>query len=48
MKYNASSNIIRVIKSRRIKWVEHAVRMEDMRNGYKILVLKLDEVTRKT
>jgi len=37
--YYGSPNI-RVIKSRRMKWVEHEARMEDMRNAYKILVGK--------
>jgi hypothetical protein len=35
-----SSSIIRVIKSRRMKWVEHIVHMEEMRNAYNILVGK--------
>jgi hypothetical protein len=33
-----SPNIIKVIKSRRTKWAEHAARMGDMRNAYNILV----------
>jgi hypothetical protein len=33
-----SPNIIRVIKSRRIKWEGHVSRMGQMRNVYKILV----------
>jgi len=37
-----SLNIIRVIKSRRIRWAEHAARMGDMRNAYKIWVRKLE------
>jgi hypothetical protein len=36
----ASSNIITVIKSRRIRWPWHVARMEEMRNSYKILVVK--------
>jgi hypothetical protein len=32
--------VISVVKSRRMKWVGHLVRMEDMRNAYKILVGK--------
>jgi hypothetical protein len=34
----ASPNIIRVIKSRRIRGAEHVVRKGDTRNKYKILV----------
>jgi hypothetical protein len=33
-------NIIRMIKSRRIKWAEHVARMGEMINAYKILVEK--------
>jgi hypothetical protein len=36
----ASSNIIRVIKSRRMRWAEHRPCMGKMRNAYKILVGK--------
>jgi hypothetical protein len=36
----SSPNIIRVIKSRRVRWEEHVVRMGEMRNGYSILVGK--------
>jgi hypothetical protein len=36
----ASPNIIRVIKSRRTRWVGHVARMEEMRNAYNILVGK--------
>jgi hypothetical protein len=36
----ASSNIIRVIKSRRMRWVEYVARMGEMRNSYNILVGK--------
>jgi hypothetical protein len=35
-----SPNIIRVIKSRRIRWAEHVARMGEMRNVYKILIGK--------
>jgi hypothetical protein len=35
-----SPNIIRVIKSRRMGWVEHMARMGEMRNAYSILVGK--------
>jgi hypothetical protein len=34
----ASLNIIRAIKSRRMKWVGHIALMEEIRNAYKILV----------
>jgi hypothetical protein len=36
----ASSNAIRVIKSRRMKWAGHVACMREMRNVYKILVDK--------
>jgi len=36
----ASLNIIRAIKSRRMKWVGHIALMEEIRNAYKILVWK--------
>jgi hypothetical protein len=35
-----SPNIIRVIKSRRMRCVVYAARMEDMKNAYKMLVRK--------
>jgi hypothetical protein len=31
-------NIIRVIKSRRMRWAAHVARMEEKRNAYRILV----------
>jgi hypothetical protein len=34
----SSSNIIRVIKERRVRWVGHEERMEDMRNVNKIFI----------
>jgi hypothetical protein len=34
----SSPNIIKVIKSRRIKWAGHVACMGEMRNAYKILV----------
>jgi hypothetical protein len=37
---NASPNIIRVIKSRRMKWEGLIARMAEMRNAYKIVVGK--------
>jgi hypothetical protein len=39
---NTSSNIIKVIKSRRIRWVEHVGCMGEIRNLYKILVGKCE------
>jgi hypothetical protein len=35
-----SPNVIRVIKSGKMKWVGNVARMEEMRNGYRILVGK--------
>jgi hypothetical protein len=35
-----SPNIIRIIKSRRMRWAGHAARMEEKRNAYRILVGK--------
>jgi hypothetical protein len=37
---NASPNIIRVIKLRRMRWVGHVAHMGEMRNMYRILVIK--------
>jgi hypothetical protein len=34
--------MIRVMKSRRIGWVEYVARMEEMRNAYRVLARKLD------
>jgi hypothetical protein len=36
----SSSNIIRMIKSRRIRWAGHVARIGEKRNAYKILVRK--------
>jgi hypothetical protein len=36
----SSQNIIRVVKSRRMKWAGHIARMEEMRNSYTVLVAK--------
>jgi hypothetical protein len=36
----APRNIIKVIKTRRMRWVGHVARMGEMRNAYKILVGK--------
>jgi hypothetical protein len=35
-----SPNIIRIIKSRRMKWAGHVARMGEKRNAYRILVGK--------
>jgi hypothetical protein len=35
-----SSKIIRVIKSRRMRWMGHVARMGETTNAYKILVKK--------
>jgi hypothetical protein len=40
-KLYASQNIIRVIKSRRMRWAEHVERMGEVRNAYQILVGKI-------
>jgi hypothetical protein len=39
----SSSSIIRIIKSRRMRWVGHVARMEEKRNAYKLLVEKPEE-----
>jgi acyl-coenzyme A synthetase/AMP-(fatty) acid ligase len=36
----SSPNIIRMIKSRRMRWAEHVARMEEKRNAYRLLVRK--------
>jgi hypothetical protein len=36
----SSRSIIRMIKSRRMRWVGHVARMGEMRNAYRILVGK--------
>jgi len=33
-----SQNIIRVMKSRMVRWVEYVARMGEIRNAYKILI----------
>jgi hypothetical protein len=35
-------NIVRVIKTRRIRWAVHVARMEEMRGVYRVLVGKLE------
>jgi hypothetical protein len=45
----SSSNIIRMMKSRRMRWAGHIARMEEMRNAYRILVGTPEgKITRKT
>jgi hypothetical protein len=43
-------NIIRIIKSRRMRWAGHVARMEETRNAYRILVRNPEEkeTSRKT
>jgi hypothetical protein len=36
----SSLNIIRMIKSRRMRWARHVARIEEKRNSYRILVGK--------
>jgi hypothetical protein len=38
----SSPSIIRIIKSRRIRWAGHVARMGEKRNAYRILVGKPD------
>jgi hypothetical protein len=38
----ASSNIVRVITSRRMRWAEHVARVGEMRSAYKILFGKTE------
>jgi hypothetical protein len=44
----SSPSIIRMIKSRRVRWAGHIVRMGEKRNVCRILVGKPEETTRKT
>jgi hypothetical protein len=37
-----SLSIIRIIKSRKMRWAEHVVRMGEKRNAYRLLVGKLE------
>jgi hypothetical protein len=39
----SSSNIIRMMKSRRMRWAGHVARMGETRNAYRILVGKPEE-----
>jgi hypothetical protein len=43
----SSPSIIRIIKSRRMRWAGHRARMGEKRNAHRILVRKL-EAARKT
>ena len=36
-----SPNIVRVIKSRRLRWAGHVARMEEGRSAFKILTLRM-------
>ena len=36
----SSPNIIRNLKSRRLRWAGHVARMEQFRNAYRVLVRK--------
>ena len=38
-----SPNIVRVIKSRRLRWAGHVARMEEGRSAFKILAVNLQE-----
>jgi hypothetical protein len=38
----SSPNIIRLIKSNRMRWAGHVARMRETRNAYRILVGKLE------
>ena len=39
----SSPNIVRVIKSRRMRWAGHVARMEEEREAYRVLVAKPEE-----
>jgi hypothetical protein len=45
---HSSTSVIRMIKSRRMKWVGHVARMIKRRNACRILVRKPEETTKKT
>jgi hypothetical protein len=40
---HSSPNIIRVVKSRRMRWERHVARMGEMRGAYRILVRKPED-----
>jgi hypothetical protein len=42
-----TQSIIRIIKSRRMRWAGYVARVGERRNAYRILVEKLEETTRK-
>jgi hypothetical protein len=44
----SSASIIRVIKSRRVRWAGHVARMGEKRNACRILVGKPEGERRKT
>jgi hypothetical protein len=46
----SSPNIVRVIKSRRMRWAGHVARMEEGKDVYRVLVgrLEREETTGKT
>jgi hypothetical protein len=48
--YNSSPNIVRMIKSRRMRWVEHVARMREVRGIYKVVIGRPEdkETTGKT
>jgi hypothetical protein len=48
--FYSSSSILRIIKSRRMGWAGHVVRMGEKRNAYRLLVGKVrgKETNRKT
>jgi hypothetical protein len=39
-----SPNIIRASKSRKMRWVRHAARMDERRHAYRVLVQKLKRI----
>jgi hypothetical protein len=39
----SSPSIVRIIKSRRMRWAEHVARMGEKRNAYRLLVRKPEE-----
>jgi hypothetical protein len=43
-----SPSIIRIIKSRRMRWASHVARMEEKRNAYRLLVRKPEGKKTKT
>jgi hypothetical protein len=42
---NSSPSIIRMLKSRRLRWAGHVARMGEKRNAYRLLVGKPEEKT---